>query len=137
MQAKRSFDYHLGDDGLLECGLFNIDKPTLLGRNITFSFTPDTYNPHAILEWQRSMNGVNQWKTIPLNDKFTQHERNMSYYLILTDSVRNNDEVFYRVHYYNETIHCWMDAGKLMLEGMVYQFMSNCNVSDQIVDQTI
>ncbi|XP_060553212.1 uncharacterized protein LOC132714368 isoform X2 [Ruditapes philippinarum] len=105
-----------GDDGLRECGKLNIDKPTILGRNVTFSFTPDTYNPHAILEWQRSMNGVNQWKTLPLNYKFTQYERNMTYYLILTDSVRNNDEGFYRIHYYNETIHCWMDAGKLTLE---------------------
>ncbi|XP_060556918.1 uncharacterized protein LOC132717464 [Ruditapes philippinarum] len=72
------------------------------------------------------MNGKDQWKTLPLNNKFNQFEKNMIYYLILTDSVRNNDEGFYRVHYYNETIHCWMDAGKLTLEainnscGLVY-----------------
>jgi hypothetical protein len=77
------------------------------------------YDPNAILEWQRSMNGIEQWKTLPLNNKFIQYEKNRIYYLILTDSEKNQDEGFYRIHYYNETIHCWMDAGELTLEGFV------------------
>jgi hypothetical protein len=104
---------------LSKCGQLSIEKPTILGSNVTFSFTPETYHPNAILEWQRSINGIDQWKTLPLNYKFTQYERDMTYFLILTDSVRNNDERFYRIHYYNETIHCWMDAGKLTLKGIV------------------
>ncbi|XP_060556919.1 phosphoinositide-3-kinase-interacting protein 1-like [Ruditapes philippinarum] len=109
-----------GDDGLSNCGQLSIAKPTILGRYVEFSFTPDTYDPNAILEWQRSMNGKDRWKTLPLNDKFNQFEKNMIYHMILSDTEKNQDERFYRVHYYNETSHCWMNAGKLTLEGMVY-----------------
>jgi hypothetical protein len=87
---------------------------------VAFSFTPDTYDPKAILERQRSMNGINQWKTLPLNYKFTQYERNSIYYMMLMNSKKDSDEGFYRAQYYNETTHCWMVAGKLMLpEGIV------------------
>ncbi|XP_060576656.1 uncharacterized protein LOC132733044 isoform X2 [Ruditapes philippinarum] len=72
------------------------------------------------------MNGLDQWKTLPLNNKFNQYQRNtMIYHMLLTDSEKNQDEIFYRVHYYNETSHCWMNAGKLTLQdtgncGLVY-----------------
>jgi hypothetical protein len=114
--------YSTGDDGLSKCGQLTIEKPTILGRYVEFSFTPDTYDPNAILEWQRSMNEIDQWETLPLNSKFTQYEKNSIYNLILTNSEKNQDEGFYRIHYYNETSHCWMN-GELTLEGMVNQFI--------------
>jgi hypothetical protein len=110
--------YCIGDDGLRDCGILKIDKPIILGRNVTISFTPDTYDQNAILEWQRTNRTVN-WHTLPLNNKFTQYEKNMTYHLIITDSDESDDEKFYRVHYYNETIHCFMDVGTLWLEGIV------------------
>jgi hypothetical protein len=39
--------------------------------------------------------------------------------MVLTDSVLK-DDVNYRIHYYNESAHCWMEAGKLGLDGMLF-----------------
>jgi hypothetical protein len=38
--------------------------------------------------------------------------------MVLTNSVPKGDELYYRIHYYNESMHCWMEAGKLELDGM-------------------
>jgi hypothetical protein len=97
----------------------SIDKPTILGRNVTFSFTPTTYDPHAILRWGKSMNGINHWLA-PLRStkKKRLYEENMIYYLIIMDSDKDN-EVFYRVNYYNVRLDCDVYAGKLTLEGIV------------------
>jgi hypothetical protein len=99
----------IGDGGVRKCCVLSIDKCTLLGRNVAFSFTPDTYDPNAILEQQRE-DGTDQWQTLLSNNKITQY-----------DSDESDDEKYNRVHYYNETIHCWMNAGilKLELEGIV------------------
>ncbi|XP_060564344.1 uncharacterized protein LOC132723602 [Ruditapes philippinarum] len=105
-----------GDDGLRKCGILKLDKPTILGRNVTFSFTPDMYDPNAILEWQRRTYVRDQWQTLPFNNKFTQYEKNMTYHLIITYSEESDEKKLYRVHYYNETIHCFKDVGTLRLE---------------------
>ncbi|XP_060558843.1 uncharacterized protein LOC132719115 [Ruditapes philippinarum] len=103
------------DNGISKCGNLKIEKPALLGRNVTFTFTPDSHDPEAILEWQRAAKG-NPWFTRPLTYKFTQYNEEGTYYMVLTDSVLKSDEVYYRIHYYNKTVHCWMKAGKLELD---------------------
>ncbi|XP_060582632.1 uncharacterized protein LOC132739011 [Ruditapes philippinarum] len=116
------------DNNFVEkCGNLKIKQPALLGRNVTFTFTPDSYDPNAILEWQRAAER-NPWFTQPLTYKFTQYNENGTYYMVLTDSLATNDEVNYRIHYYNESRRCRMETGKLKLGdnpnnpcGFVYQ----------------
>jgi hypothetical protein len=97
-----------------------IERPALLEKNVTFTFTPDSSDPDAILEWQRAAQVKgNPWYTRPLTYKFTQYNVNETYYMVLTDSVPGGDVVHYRIHYYNESMQCWMEAGKLELDGML------------------
>ncbi|XP_060605369.1 hepatocyte growth factor-like protein, partial [Ruditapes philippinarum] len=104
------------NNGINKCGNLKIKQPALLGRNVTFTFTPDSQDPNAILEWQQAADD-NPWYTRPLTYKFTQYYDNGTYYMVLTDSLLKDDEVYYRIHYYNESVHCWMKAGKLELDG--------------------
>jgi hypothetical protein len=107
-------------NGISKCGNLTIEQPALLGRNITLSFTPDSHDPVAILEWQRAAKAEgNLWYTRPLTYKFTQYNESGTYYMVLTDSAPKDDEVYYRIHYYNESMHCWMETGKLELDGML------------------
>ena len=107
-----------GDDVLSECGRLSIESPTVLGRNVTFSFTPDNDDPNTNLYWQR-MNGTTSWSTLNLNYKYTQYQTNNTYYLVLTESDEYDDGQIYRVHYYNETMHCRMETQTLELKGIV------------------
>ncbi|XP_060592388.1 uncharacterized protein LOC132747095 [Ruditapes philippinarum] len=109
------------NDFVEKCGNLKIKQPALLGRNVTFTFTPDSYDSNAILEWQRAAEG-NPWYTRPLTYKFTQYNKNGTYFMVLKDSLAadsstTNDEVNYRIHYYNESIRCRMETGKLELDG--------------------
>jgi hypothetical protein len=83
---------------------------------VTFSFTPDTYDPNATLVWLRSLNGINDWRGAKSINMF---EKNMIYYMITTGSDKDNDEAFYAVLYYNDTLECYIYAGKITLEGIV------------------
>ncbi|XP_053408454.1 uncharacterized protein LOC123559675 [Mercenaria mercenaria] len=47
--------------------------------------------------------------------KFTQYYQEGTYYLTLTDTVSGDDEIYYRVHYYNESVHCLMETARLAL----------------------
>ncbi|XP_060557062.1 uncharacterized protein LOC132717586 [Ruditapes philippinarum] len=105
------------NNGIRKCGNLKIEQPALVGRNVTFTFTPDSHDPDAILEWQRATEAKRySWYTRPLTHKFIQYNQNGIYYMVLTNSVPKGDELYYRIHYYNESMHCWMEAGKLELD---------------------
>ncbi|XP_060580262.1 uncharacterized protein LOC132737046 [Ruditapes philippinarum] len=105
------------NNGINKCGNLKIEQPALLRRNVTFTFTPDAHDPDAILEWQRTADAKRYpWYTRPLTYKFTQYNENGTYYMVLTNSLLKVDEVYYRIHYYNESMHCWMEAGKLEID---------------------
>ncbi|XP_053408464.1 uncharacterized protein LOC128546179 isoform X7 [Mercenaria mercenaria] len=97
-----------------QCGSLKIEQPTILGRNVTFTFTPETTSD-ADLDWQRA-NERNVWGTLPNHKKFTQYFQNGTYYLVLTDTVRDYDELFYRVGYTNNSVSCLMKTPKLQLQ---------------------
>ncbi|XP_053372784.1 uncharacterized protein LOC123559674 [Mercenaria mercenaria] len=97
-----------------QCGSLNIEQPTILGRNVTFTFTPETTSD-ADLDWQWS-NERNSWSTLPNHKKFTQYFQDGTYYLVLTDTVRDYDEVFYRVGYTNNSVSCSMETPKLQFQ---------------------
>jgi hypothetical protein len=108
--------FFTGNDFLNKCGNLKIKQPALLGRNVTFTFTPDSYDPNAILEWQRAAKRY-PWYTRPLTYKFTQYNENGTYYMVLTESLSRIDEINYRIHYYNESMRCRMETGTLVLDG--------------------
>ncbi|XP_053408429.1 uncharacterized protein LOC123559722 [Mercenaria mercenaria] len=97
-----------------QCGTLKIEQPTILGRNVTFTFTPETTSD-ADLKWQRT-NKRNPWATLPDKAKFTQYFQDGTYYLILTDTARWYDEIFYRVDYRNSSVSCLMETPKLQLQ---------------------
>ncbi|XP_053408421.1 uncharacterized protein LOC123559725 isoform X1 [Mercenaria mercenaria] len=97
-----------------QCGSLKIEQPTILGRNVTFTFTPETTSD-ADLEWQRAKQG-NSWSTLPNDKKFRQYFQDGTYYLILADTVRDKDEKFYRVDYKNNSVSCLMETPKLELQ---------------------
>ncbi|XP_060566474.1 uncharacterized protein LOC132725390 [Ruditapes philippinarum] len=105
------------NNGISKCGNLKIEQPALVGRNVTFTFTPDSHDQDAVLEWQRATETKRHtWYTRPLTYKFIQYNENGTYYMVLTNSVPKGDELYYRIHYFNESMHCWMEAGKLELD---------------------
>jgi hypothetical protein len=114
------------NNGIRKCGNLKIKQPALVGRNVTFTFNPDSHDQDAVLEWQRATETKRHtWYTRPFTYKFTQYNQNGTYYMVLTDSVPKGDELYYRIHYYNESMHCWMEAGKLELDGMSILLLKN------------
>ncbi|XP_053408451.1 uncharacterized protein LOC123559684 isoform X2 [Mercenaria mercenaria] len=121
-----------------QCGRLSIEQPTILGRNVLFTFTPDTSNSNAILEWQRT-NKINPWATLPVKYKFTQYFQDGTYYLLLTDTVRYDDEVYYRIYYDNKSVRCLMETPELVLKdissnpcGFVYLRTKKVKVNDMV-----
>ncbi|XP_053372783.1 uncharacterized protein LOC123559678 [Mercenaria mercenaria] len=97
-----------------QCGSLKIEQPTILSRNVTFTFTPETTSD-ADMVWQRA-NERNSWSTLPKHKKFTQYFQDGTYYLVLTDAARGYDDVFYRVDYKNNSVSCLMETPKLQLQ---------------------
>ncbi|XP_053408456.1 uncharacterized protein LOC128559824 isoform X2 [Mercenaria mercenaria] len=97
-----------------QCGSLKIEQPTILGRNVTITFTPETTSD-ADVKWQRAKEGK-PWSPLPNDKKFTQYFQDGTFYLILTDSVKSKDEVFYRVDYKNNIVSCSMETPKLQLQ---------------------
>ncbi|XP_053408468.1 uncharacterized protein LOC123559676 isoform X3 [Mercenaria mercenaria] len=105
---------HKGTVDVNQCGSLKAEQPTILGRNVTFTFTPETTSD-ADVKWHRAKKG-NPWCPLPNGNKFTQYSQDGTYYLILTDTVSDNDEVVYRVDYKNNSVSCSMETPKLQLQ---------------------
>lgn len=110
------------------CGNVSYEEPAILGRNVTFTFTPSLYNENATLSWQRSKK-PNPWSTLKTTDKFIQFEENRTFYLVVTGTVHDtntgaSDAVVYRIQYLNDSDICTMEASKLELKGTVQIFFS-------------
>ncbi|XP_053408360.1 uncharacterized protein LOC123563871 isoform X1 [Mercenaria mercenaria] len=122
--------------GVNQCGTLTIEQPTILGRNVTFTFTPETTSD-ADVNWQRAKER-NPCAHLPNDNKFTQYFQDGTYYLILTDTVIGNDEVLYRVDYRNKSVSCSMETPKLQLQnisdlcGFVYLRTTNVTEGENV-----
>ena len=119
--------YHITDKNYTTtlCGEFTVQQASELGDNITFAFKPDEEYQGAILKWQQTNLEGKRWTTLPLNPKFIQYIKDGVYSLVLTNATfQISKDVSYRVHYYNETMHCLMETPKIIYQGIALQWTS-------------